>query len=158
MWQVGASLPEYCHSFPLALPRGYPYLIVCRSPYLGDPVAVRLCRGSHQKRQYWRQVLALSQTALFSARSSRQLRGVKVAVRGEALLSASIGEAFRGIGCHDDLKDTDHSQIKASNQYSGGMRYSQEHVYFGKAGRIQGIVLTQPWPWLLESIASSCAS
>lgn len=68
-----------------------------------------------RSRQEW--ALASLWMSRFSETSSRQRREVIDAAPAEPLLSAWRGEGSRDIGYHDVPKDTDHSQVKASNHY-----------------------------------------
>jgi hypothetical protein len=113
--QVLAVLLEYYHSFPLVPEKEYPCLIH-QSPCRCLAVVLQ-CPRTHAgwSRQRW--ALASLWMSLFSETSSRQRREVIDAAPAKSLLSAWRGEGSRGIGYHDGLKDTDHSQVKTSNHY-----------------------------------------
>jgi hypothetical protein len=113
--QVLASLLEYYHSFPLGSEKEYPCLMhqsPCRCP-----AVVLQCPRTHAGRSRQRWALASLWMSLFFETSSRQRREVIDSAPAESRLSAWRGEGSRGIGYHDGLKDTGHSQVKASNHY-----------------------------------------
>jgi hypothetical protein len=124
--QVQAFLLEYYHSFPLAPEKVYPCLThqsPCRCP-----AVVLQCPRTHAG---WSRLASLWMSLFFET-SLRQRREVIDAAPAESRLSAWRGEGSRGIGYHDGLKDTGHSQAKASNHYlsrrillTGTLRFRQ---------------------------------